>query len=527
MAKAKPTKTDKELLMEVSADISALESHLAAAAQATAVRAAADAYAKAAEPEDEPHAFPGYHAPGPAQLLHTQLVPSPLNPRKTFDEEGLAELAASLAEHGLMQNLVVRPKPDEPYAYWIVAGERRWRAVGLAIASGQWPESRRIPVQVRHMSDGEHAALALIENLQRRDLKPLEEAEGLKALMDATGEGTADIAQKIGFTQRYVQQRLQLLELAEDQKAQLNEGKLTIEAARQWLAARPKPIEISDADALEFLEISHHLAGVSNGVIWKDAPVDAAAEPSEANKPRVYLSESYQTGGKEIRLRYEALALLEQLTGSRDLKAGSITPTIRKLRTQLGHEGKVPTPYVTDWLNPPFAVDPEKKAVADARAEEARRQKEENERRWEAEREAADRRRSQAEAASVQAAELVQTFESATDRADKIAAALDAVAYPLPWTFVADAGNGWGPVIRAANGEDISLGDDDGVDVLARLVMASVNAVAGHPPIVAEPEPEPDEEADDESADSEDDEGEPALAGDAFSRQLAEVNDED
>ena len=111
-------------------------------------------------------------------LRLTEIVPNREQPRKQFDEEGISELAASITQHGLLQPLTVRPLADGTYQ--LVAGERRWRASRLAGLD-------EVPVIVREMSDREAAEIALIENLQREDLNPMEEAVGLSTLMDTYG----------------------------------------------------------------------------------------------------------------------------------------------------------------------------------------------------------------------------------------------------------------------------------------------------------------------------------------------------
>jgi len=107
-----------------------------------------------------------------------EIVPNRAQPRKQFDDEALAELAESIASHGVLQPLLVRPLTDG--SYQLVAGERRWRASRMAGLT-------EVPVVVREMSDREAAELALIENLQREDLNPMEEAQGYQTLMETYG----------------------------------------------------------------------------------------------------------------------------------------------------------------------------------------------------------------------------------------------------------------------------------------------------------------------------------------------------
>ena len=110
------------------------------------------------------------------KLKIMDIEPNRDQPRKIFDEDALAELADSIAKHGVIQPLLVRPMPDG--SYQLVAGERRWRASRMAGLT-------EVPVVIKELSDDEAMALALIENLQREDLNAIEEAQGIKALMDS------------------------------------------------------------------------------------------------------------------------------------------------------------------------------------------------------------------------------------------------------------------------------------------------------------------------------------------------------
>ena len=118
-----------------------------------------------------------------------EIEPDPAQPRKTFDEETLAELAASISEHGLLQPIAVRPCPRGGYS--IVAGERRWRACRMAGLND-------VPVVIKEVSDEQAMELALVENLQREDLDPVEEATGIRELMTRCGLTQEQAAQKLG-----------------------------------------------------------------------------------------------------------------------------------------------------------------------------------------------------------------------------------------------------------------------------------------------------------------------------------------
>lgn len=194
---------------------------------------------KAAESTPAPSPAPGraddIWLPIPVQ----HLVPSPANPRRTFDEPALAELAESLAAHGCLENLIVRRKSDSEN-YIVVAGERRLRAAQILVKDGRWPKDAILPCRVVAAGDAEARVIALVENLQRADLAPLEEGEGYRALA-AAGWKTGAIAEAIGKTQRHVQLRLALVEKLDPAvKKALAAGQIELAHARALTIAPPK-----------------------------------------------------------------------------------------------------------------------------------------------------------------------------------------------------------------------------------------------------------------------------------------------
>lgn len=140
------------------------------------------------------------------KLKINDIEPNRDQPRKDFDENALNELADSIAQHGIIQPLLVRPLSDG--AYQLVAGERRWRAARLAGLS-------EVPVVIRELSDSETMEIALIENLQREDLNPIEEALGLKLLIDTYGLTQEECADRVGKSRPAIANSLRLLGLSE------------------------------------------------------------------------------------------------------------------------------------------------------------------------------------------------------------------------------------------------------------------------------------------------------------------------
>ena len=157
------------------------------------------------------------------------IVPNPLQPRRVFTDEELKDLASSIRENGLLQPLVVRPAPGATDRFELVAGERRFRAV----TSLGWDD---VPVLVREASDETLLVLALVENLQREELNPLEEAEGYKTLTERFGMSQSDIARAMGKDRSTVANLLRLLNLPPSVRRLLESGELSMGHARALLS---------------------------------------------------------------------------------------------------------------------------------------------------------------------------------------------------------------------------------------------------------------------------------------------------
>jgi len=155
---------------------------------------------------------------------------NPEQPRRIFSDASLADLAASIKQQGILQPVLVRPVPDrDGSSHEIVAGERRWRAARLAGLT-------EIPVLVRDVDDEQSLALALVENLQREDLNPMEEAAGLHLLLTRFGMSQDELAKKVGKSRPAVANALRLLNLSEAMQADLASGNMTPGHARALLA---------------------------------------------------------------------------------------------------------------------------------------------------------------------------------------------------------------------------------------------------------------------------------------------------
>lgn len=174
-------------------------------------------------------------------LKISQIEPNRNQPRRSFDEEALRELAASIGEHGVLQPILVRPQIHG--GYQIVAGERRYRASRIAGLT-------EIPAIVRELSDSETMQIALIENLQRRDLSVLEEARGYKTLIDEYDFSQEDVARTVGKSRSAVANTLRLLGLPEDIMPMLDDGSISAGHARALLALEDKESVKQTADKI-------------------------------------------------------------------------------------------------------------------------------------------------------------------------------------------------------------------------------------------------------------------------------------
>lgn len=180
---------------------------------------------------------PGAAAKAPQTLPVEQIIPNPDQPRRQFDPEALNELAASLRNRGVLQPLIVRPHPTEPDLYQIVAGERRWRAAQIA-------QLHELPVLIRELDDTEVLEVALIENIQRADLNPIEEAASFRQLMDRFGHTQERLAEALDKSRSHISNLLRLLNLPEQVQGFVRDGKLTAGHARALITA-PDPVAMA------------------------------------------------------------------------------------------------------------------------------------------------------------------------------------------------------------------------------------------------------------------------------------------
>ncbi len=184
---------------------------------------------------------------GTVTLKISEIEPNRTQPRKEFDEQALSELAESISQHGLLQPLLVRPLTLG--GYQIVAGERRYRASRMAGLT-------EVPVIIKELTDTETMEIALIENLQREDLSPVEEALGYKALIDEHGFSQEEVAKSVGKSRPAVANALRLLKLPDNIMEYLKDGKISAGHARTLLTLENEELMTELADEIVAKDLS-------------------------------------------------------------------------------------------------------------------------------------------------------------------------------------------------------------------------------------------------------------------------------
>jgi ParB family chromosome partitioning protein len=201
-----------------------------------------------------------------------QIVPGRYQPRSSMDPQKLAELAESIRAHGVVQPVLVRAVGSERYE--LIAGERRWRAAQMA-------GSREIPALVREIPDKASIAVALVENIQREDLSPLEEAQALRQLIDEFGLTHGEAAEAVGRSRAAVSNLLRLLELAPEVRKLLDERALEMGHGRALLAlTEPEQIRLARLAVLQHWSVRETEAAVRRALAPPSAkPTERARHP--------------------------------------------------------------------------------------------------------------------------------------------------------------------------------------------------------------------------------------------------------
>ncbi len=231
-------------------------------------------------------------AAGVTTLPLREIEPDPDQPRKRFDEAALAELAASIQENGLLQPIAVRPKPLGA-GYLIIAGERRWRAARLAGLD-------EVPALIKDVTDEQAAALALIENLQREDLDPIEVAEGCRQLIEKYGLTQETAAKRLGKSRSAVTNSLRLLNLPDDVRAKVSDGSLSAGHAKALLGL---------PDAARICQAAGEIEARGLNVRQAEALCKKLAKPPKAPKPK---PDAFTRPKRAVEIE----AALKEVTGS-------------------------------------------------------------------------------------------------------------------------------------------------------------------------------------------------------------------
>lgn len=243
---------------------------------------------------------------------------NPNNPRKTFNDDELEDLSNSIRSKGLLQPIVVRPVEGANNAFEIVAGERRWRAAQKALLHD-------VPVLVHDLNDAEALEVAIIENVQRADLNPIEEADGYQRLIDQFSYTQQQLADVVGKSRSHIANTLRLVKLPEQVQIYLREGEITAGHART-LVASEAPVELAkeiinsglsvrDAERITQKPNSSKSAKPSKAHV---APKDADTIALERNLSQtlglsVEIVDRGKTGG-QLRINYRSLEQLDDVT---------------------------------------------------------------------------------------------------------------------------------------------------------------------------------------------------------------------
>ncbi|TGP21914.1 MULTISPECIES: ParB/RepB/Spo0J family partition protein [unclassified Mesorhizobium] len=243
--------------------------------------------------------------------------PNPKNPRRHFGDAELTDLAQSIREHGVVQPVVARPSPSSPGRYEIIAGERRWRAAQRAGLT-------EIPLIVRDVNDRTALELAIIENVQRADLNPVEEAQGYQQLIDEHGYTQADLGQVIGKSRSHVANTLRLLKLPNVIRDMLVDGDLSAGHARTLVTAEDpaglakrivkEGLSVRQAEALAQMPAGPTPAKVKSAASAPEKDPDTLAlEKLMTDTIGMIVSIEHKGKGGTLRVSYRTLDQLDEL----------------------------------------------------------------------------------------------------------------------------------------------------------------------------------------------------------------------
>ena len=240
------------------------------------------------------------------------LKPSPSQPRRLFNKNSINELADSIKAKGLVQPLVVRPSPSDANSYEIIAGERRWRAAQIA-------QLHDVPAVIRNFNDTEALEIAIIENVQRSDLSPIEEAAGYKRLIENHGHTQEDLSGIVGKSRSHIANIIRLLSLPQSIQDMITEGKISSGHARAIMNSA-FPEQLAERIINENLSVrdAENLAKDKKGIIKKlklkdPDTIDLENKISEKLGLAININHKGKKGGS-IKIDYKTLDQLEMIT---------------------------------------------------------------------------------------------------------------------------------------------------------------------------------------------------------------------
>ena len=244
-----------------------------------------------------------------------QIEPNPNQPRRTFSTDSLMDLSNSIIEKGIIQPLIVRAISKTPVKYQIVAGERRWRAAQMA-------KLHKIPVVVRSFSDVEVLEIAIIENIQRSDLSPIDEANGYQQLIDRFNHTQDKISRALGKSRSHIANLLRLLNLPNDVQILLNSGALSIGHARALITRKDASLlakeiirkKLSVREVEKLVKIDFVEKQKSSFIKRKDADTrEIEANLKASIGMRVDINHNNLTEAGELKIKYKSLDQLDFL----------------------------------------------------------------------------------------------------------------------------------------------------------------------------------------------------------------------
>ena len=244
-----------------------------------------------------------------------QIEPNPNQPRRTFSTDSLMDLSNSIFEKGIIQPLIVRAISKTPVKYQIVAGERRWRAAQMA-------KLHKIPVVVRSFSDVEVLEIAIIENIQRSDLSPIDEANGYQQLIDRFNHTQDKISRALGKSRSHIANLLRLLNLPNDVQTLLNSGALSIGHARALITRKDASLlakeiirkKLSVREVEKLVKIDFVEKQKSSFIKRKDADTrEIEANLKASIGMRVDINHNTLTEAGELKIKYKSLDQLDSL----------------------------------------------------------------------------------------------------------------------------------------------------------------------------------------------------------------------